>query len=107
MEWYTIEFLYPKAFNKFVKTMFPNVGLLTVSTLENYDIKKLYKFFDEEGIYLTLEMYNPHQWVCSISLENGIVFGPTIESRTTREDCETEGFFECFRILEKIMNETK
>jgi hypothetical protein len=101
MEWYFIEYIHPNAFNRFVKTMFPNIGLLTTSSLENYDIKKLYKFFDDEGIYLTIEMYNPHQWVFSISLNNGVVFGPTKESKKTREECELTGFRECFQILEK------
>jgi hypothetical protein len=48
-------------------------------------------------------MYNPHQWVFSISLHNGIVFGPTQESKKTREEAEEDGFFECFRVLDKIV----
>jgi hypothetical protein len=107
MEWYTIEYLYPNSFKKFVDKMFPNVGLLSLSTLEYYDTKKLYRFFDEEGVYLTIEMYNPHQWVFSVSLDNGIVFGPTKESRKTREETECEGFLECFKILDRKIKDKK
>ncbi len=81
--------------------MFPNVGVISLSTLTFFDEKKLYKFFDKEGVYLNVEMYNPNQWVCSISLENGMVFGPTQDSMANREEVETIGFFECFKVLEK------
>ena len=36
-------------------------------------------------------------------ISNGVVFGPTQESKTTRDAIEFEGFLECFRILEKII----
>ena len=85
--------------------MFPNTGVLSLSTLHVYDVKKLYQFFDKEGIYLTIEMYNPQQWVYTVSLDCGIVFGPTQESKSTREDIEFEGFLECFRVLEKKLKE--
>lgn len=104
MDWYCINFLYPTAFSRFGETMFPNVGILSISTLECYDVKKLYRFFDKEGIFLTIEMYNPHQWVCSISLSNGIVIGPTKDSKKTREEIEIDGFFECFKLLDKKLN---
>jgi hypothetical protein len=105
MDWYIIEYLYPTAFNKFKATMFPNVGVISISTLGLYDSKKLYQFFDKEGVYLTTEMYNPNQWVFTISLKNGIVFGPTQDSTHTREESENEGFLECFKILDKIMRD--
>ncbi len=105
MDWYVIEYLYPTAFNKFKATMFPNVGVLSLSTLGLYDSKKLYQFFDKEGVYLTIEMYNPNQWVYTVSLKNGIVFGPSQESTQTREESENGGFLECFKILDKIMRE--
>jgi hypothetical protein len=105
IDWYTVQYLYPKAFERFSNIMFPNVGVLSLSTLEYYDTKKLYHFFDKEGVYLTIEMYNPHQWVFSISLSNGIVFGPTQESKPTRTQTEYDGFIECFRILDKILND--
>jgi hypothetical protein len=105
MDWYTIEFLYPKSFKRFTEKMFPNLGILSLSTLCCYDMKKLYHFFDREGVYLTTEMYNPHQWVFTISLNNGIVFGPTQDSRTNREDCECDGFCECFRVLDKKLRD--
>lgn len=103
MDWYSIEYLFPKSFKRFSETMFPNVGLLSLNTLEFYDNKKLYQFFDKEGVYLTVEMYNPHQWVFSVSLKNGVVFGPTQDSKTTREETELDGFLECFRILDKMV----
>jgi hypothetical protein len=103
MDWYMIEFLHPNALNRFKEIMFPNLGVISLSSLHVYDVKKLYQFFDKEGIYLTIEMYNPHQWVFTVSLSNGVVFGPTQESKTTREAIEFDGFLECFRILEKII----
>ena len=106
MDWYVIEYLYPTAFQRFKDTMFPNVGVISLSTLGLYDSKKLYQFFDKEGVYLTVEMYNPYQWVFTISLKNGIVFGPTQESKVTREETETDGFIECFRILDKKLKDT-
>jgi hypothetical protein len=105
MDWYVIEYLYPKSFGEFTNTMFPNVGVISISTLGLYDSKKLYQFFDKSGVYLTIEMYNPNQWVFSVSLKNGIVFGPTQDSLSTREECESEGFVECFKILDKILKD--
>ena len=105
IDWYSIEYLYPNSFKRFIGVMFPNVGILSISTLECYDTKKLYYFFDKEGVYLTIEMYNPSQWVFSISLSNGIVFGPTQDSKTTRNEVEYDGFIECFRILDKLIND--
>jgi hypothetical protein len=105
MDWYVIEYLYPISFQRFKDIMFPNVGIISLSTLGLYDTKKLYQFFDKEGVYLTIEMYNPNQWVFSVSLKNGVVFGPTQESKPTRDDTETEGFIECFKILDKKLKD--
>ena len=105
MDWYTIEFLYPLSFKRFTEKMFPTVGILSLSTLCHYDMKKLYYFFDKEGVYLTTEMYKPSQWVFSISLNNGIVFGPMQDSRLTREDCECDGFVECFKVLDRKLRD--
>lgn len=102
MNWYEIEYLFPSAFKRFSEVMFPNMGVLSISTLETYDTKKLYSFFDKENIYLTIEMYNPCQWVFTISLHNGTVFGLTQDSTETREECEINGFFDCFKLLDKI-----
>jgi hypothetical protein len=103
MDWYTIEYLYPKGFKKFAEIMFPNVGVLSLNTLEYYDIKKLYQFFDKEGIYLTVEMLKQKRWVYDISLHNGIVLGPSQETVSTREDAELNGFLECFKLLNKSL----
>lgn len=105
MDWYTVEYLYLKAFKRFAEVMFPNVGVLSLNTLEFYDIKKLYQFFDKEGIYLTIEMYKKDQWGFNISLHNGIVLCPIQDSQTSREECEISGFLECFKILDKHLNE--
>jgi hypothetical protein len=101
MDWYVVEYLYPNAFTKFKEVMFPNLGIISISTLECYNIKKLYYFFDAQGVYLNIEMYNPQTWFFTISLNNGTVFNPTQQSKESRESVEEEGFFECFRTLEK------
>jgi hypothetical protein len=107
LDWYCVEYLYPTAFKKFNDVMFPNIGVLSLSTIETYDIKKLYWFFDKQGIYLTLETYNPNQWVFTISLSNGVVFGPTQFSKENRVDIEKDGFLECFKLLDKKLSHDK
>ena len=103
IDWYVIEFLYPVAFKHFVDKMFPNVGLVSVSTLSLYDIKKLYCFFDKDGIFLTTEMFHLNYWVYSVSLSNGIVFGYSGDSKENRYDIECEGFTECFKLMDNIL----
>ena len=105
MDWYIVQYLYPNAFQKFIDIMFPNIGVISVSSLTQYEIKRLYHFFDKEGIIMTTESYNTNQWVYTISLSNGIVFGPSQKTLQNRETCEYEGFQECFRILNKKINE--
>lgn len=100
MDWYCIDYLYPRAFSRFRDVMFPNVGIISISTLEFYDIKKLYGFFDKEGIYLTTEMYGKDQWGCTISVA-GIIIGLGDDSMRTREQIEGVGFMECFKLLDK------
>jgi hypothetical protein len=104
MDWYTIEFLYPNGFKRFTEIMFPNLGVLSLNTLEFYDTKKLYQFFDKEGVYLMVEIYNPKHWGYNISLSNGAVINSSSNgSKNTREEIEVDGFLECFKILEKKM----
>lgn len=105
MDWYIIQYLYPKAFIRFSESMFPNVGVLSISTLNLYDNKKLYQFFDKQGVFLTVERLGEEQWLYSISLKNGIVYGPKQESKTSREEIEIDGFNECFKILDKLLGE--
>lgn len=105
MDWHKIEDTCPKSFRKFISIMFPNVGLLSITTLDYFDNKKLYKFFDNQGIYLTIEMYNRNLWGYSISLDNGVVIGLTKEGRKNREDVELDGFMECFQILNKSIED--
>lgn len=105
MDWYVIQYLYPTALNRFCNTMFPNVGVPCISVLEFYDIKKLYHFFDKQGIYLTVEMITRDMWVYTVSLDNGRVIAPCQDTKKRREDIEVEGFYECFRLLEsKLRN---
>jgi hypothetical protein len=56
---------------------------------------------------MTIEMYNPKQWVFSISLHSGIVLGPRQESKTTREETELDGFVECFKVLDNLIKDKK
>lgn len=99
IDWYVIEYLYPESFKRFINTMFPNVGVISISTLNHYDIKKLYQFFDKEGVYLNVERCCPYQWIFHISLDNGAVFGNG--NRHSREEIEIDGFTECFKLLDK------
>lgn len=100
MNWYVIQYLYPNAMGRFCERMFPNLGVPCVSVLEFYDIKKLYNFFDKQGVILTIEMYAKDMWIYIISLDDGGVISSTNQSKSTREDVEKEGFEECFRLLE-------
>lgn len=103
MDWYEIEYLYPKGFERFKEVMFPHTGLLSLNTLEFYDTKKLYHFFDKEHIYLIVEFLKPDQWVYTITT-NDIVLGPG-EFQPTRDKCEVIGFGDCFKILDKKLND--
>jgi hypothetical protein len=84
--------------------MFPNTGVVSISTLVYYDVKKLYHFFDGEGVYLFVERLHKSLWNYNISLDNGICFGLGT-SRKNREEIETDGFMDCFKILDKILTE--
>ena len=46
MDWYTVEYLYPLSFSKFKEMMFPYTGIVSLTVLENYDLKKLYNIND-------------------------------------------------------------
>lgn len=107
MKWRIIEEIYPMAYQKFVDCMFPNLGVPSVMVLEYYDIKKLYKFFDEQGVYLIVEMLRPKQWQFLVSFDNGIVVTPKSESKKTRDEIEIDGFYECFKLLDKILKDKK
>jgi len=100
MDWYVIQYLYPSAMRRFCERMFPNLGVPCVAVLEFYDIKKLYHFFDKQGVFLTVEMYAKDMWIYTISLDGGRVISSTNQSKSKREDIETEGFEECFRLLD-------
>ena len=99
MDWYIIEYLYPQSFKKFTDIMFPNVGVVSVSTLSCYDIKKLYGFFDREGVYLIVENYGKNSWLYTITLHNNFTLVPLQTNKESREEIEIDGFTECFKIL--------
>jgi hypothetical protein len=101
IDWYNIKENYPKSFERFIAVMFPNLGVPCLNSLSLFDLKKLYKFFDDDGVYLNIEMYNKNQWFFTISLKNGYVVGNGNMSRQTREEIEVDGFKECFKMLEK------
>ena len=103
MDWYELEYLFPKAFQRFKESMFPHTGLPSLTALEYYDIKKLYYFFDKEGVYLIVERLKSDIWVHTITT-NDYVLGPG-DFKKTREDCEINGFTECFRLLDKKLND--
>ena len=105
MNWYTIQYLSSDATELFCKIMFPNTGVPSISVLDFYDIKKLYGFFDKQGIYLTIEMYTKNNWSYTIFLENEKVVLTSKESKSKREDIENDGFEECFKILDKKIKE--
>ena len=105
MDWYSVKYLYPKSYFRFSEVMFPNTGIVSVSTLSTYDLKKLYYFFDNEGIFLFIERLHGGLWNYNISLHNGICFGLGDTSRKNRSDIEDDGFFECFKILDKILTD--
>lgn len=107
MDWYVIQHLYPKAYEHFVNKMFPNTGIISNSILKFFDIRKLYSFFDKEEIYLTIEMYNPYQWVFSICNNYSVTFGPFNGSKESRLEIEIEGFTCCFQTLEKKITDKK
>jgi len=107
MNWYDIQYLYCDSMELFCSTMFPNVGVPSISVLEFYDIKKLYSFFDKQGIYLTIEMYTKNNWSYTISLENEKMIITSKESKNKREEIEYDGFEECFRLLNKKLETMK
>jgi hypothetical protein len=84
--------------------MFPNVGIISLSTLNHYDIKKLYGFFDNQGIFLIVENFGKNSWSYTISTQNNFVFSPKQINRHNREEIEIDGFFECFKLLNKNVN---
>jgi hypothetical protein len=101
IDWYHIKKTFPKSFEKLANQEFPNVGMPCVMSLGFFGLKKLYRFFDNNGVFLNIEMYNKNQWSFTISLHNGFVIGGGTNTKQTREEIEVEGFMECFKMLEK------
>ena len=104
LDWYVIEVFFPKSFESFSKTMFPNVGIPGITVLQYYDIKKLYRFFDKNGIYLTVEMLTKYHWIYNVSMNDNRTVFPCQEPKQNRESTEVDGFFECFRLMEIKLN---
>lgn len=99
LDWYQIEFLYPKAFKHFTKRMFPNTGVASVSLLSCYDHRKLYSFFDREGIFLNVEILSMNKWNCTVHFKNGTSIGVE-NTYNGRDMAEIVGFEKCFIYLE-------
>jgi hypothetical protein len=51
-------------------------------------------------------MYTKDAWLYTISYDDGRVIAPTQESRKDRLDVESDGFEECFRLLENRLRNT-
>lgn len=103
IDWYVIEYLYPESFKRFIDVTFPNIGIVSISSLSFYKIKNLYTFFEKEGLHLNVEQCCPKRWLYTISVKNIIVLGPLNLKENTKEEIEIEGFVECFKILDKIL----
>jgi len=101
LNWKKIKIVYPLSYDRFVGVMFPYMGVLGLSTLHLFEVKKLYYFFDKEKIYLTVERFGTNQWLYIITLGDGSVVCPKQSLRNSREEIELDGFMECFRILNK------
>lgn len=106
LNWKKIKVLFPHSYNRFVEVMFPYVGVLGLSTLYLFEVKKLYYFFDKEKIYLTVERFGHNQWLYIITMGDGRVLCPKQSVRDSRDEIELDGFMECFKLLNK-QNETK
>ena len=103
MDWYVIEYLYPESFKLFVKTMYPNIGVVSMCVLKNFDIKKLYYFFDKQNIFLILEINHLNQWSYNIKNNNWFICD-NIVIKNNREEVEEDGFTNCFKFLEAKIN---
>jgi hypothetical protein len=104
IDWYEVEYLYPNAYKKFIKKMFPNTGIVSNISLIMFDQKHLYGFFDREGIFLNTEIVGSEaQWMYTIHI-NGVTISNN-DSRICREEIEVDGFSKCFEYLEKHCSE--
>jgi hypothetical protein len=103
-DWYVIEYLYPFSYKKFIQKMFPTTGVPANVTLQYFDQKLLYGFFDREGIFLNTEIVGSEaQWMYTLFV-NGVTLSYNT-SRMSREEIEVDGFQKCFEYLEKKLNE--
>jgi hypothetical protein len=103
MDWYVIEYLYPNSFKKFVETMYPSMGLISISVLKNFDTKKLYYFFDKQGYYLILEINHLNQWSFTLKKDKWVICDNN-ELKNSREEIEEIGFHYCFKQMENNIN---
>jgi len=106
IDWYIIQYLYPESFKRFVDSTFPNIGLISLCVLSLYDIKKLYWFFNNEGIQMNVEMISKNKWIYTLSFDRGVTIVPTQLTKNTRQEIEIDGFFDCFRTLDKKIRES-
>jgi len=101
IDWNNIKIRYPNALNVFVNVMFPNIGVPCISILKYYELKSLYRFFETQGILLNVERFTNDSWLYTITIVGGNVFLSCGEFKSTRELIEIDGFNECFKLLEK------
>lgn len=104
MDWYEIQYLYPNSYDKFVRTLFPNTGVISLNILKFFDIKKLYSFFDNEQLYLNIEMNGKFLWTYTITTGNDNTVISSANFVNSREEIEDIGFTECFKLLDKKMS---
>jgi len=107
IQWKKIKNNYPHSYKRFVEVMFPYVGVIGVSTLDVFDTKSLFFFFDKENVFLNVERMGSYQWIYTISLSDGRGSFPKQETRQTREEIEIDGFNECFKVLDRELTNIK
>ncbi len=75
---------------------------LGANNILNQNFRSLYHFFDEQGIYLLVDGPDEmHGWTWRIRYKSIDVFDSTSAGSLKREECEIEGFKECFKLMEK------
>ena len=70
IDWYSIEYLYPSSFKKFTNIMFPNVGVLSLSTLEFYDTKT--DSLQQKNIWHEINSTEKAKWIDTIKSHSQI-----------------------------------
>lgn len=96
----------PHAFKFFRETVFPNTTIVNKTILSLYHTRNLYYFFDSIGILMSVECLSETQWIGHIQLRSGFSYSVK-GSHKSRGDLEMSAFKECFKQLEKRLNNLK